>query len=257
VGLFINPVGVLILAVSCMALERWRPLRTQPVRREGLRTDLLHLFVTHTLEVVLAVLVVGAVIGLARRAQLPPLVAVVASQSRTVQAIEALLIADFVGYLWHRFEHRGGVWWRLHAVHHSSVQLDWLASARRHPLGTAIGRAVAALPLVLLGFPVDVLSGVAGLLTLWAILLHANARFPLRFARRIIATPEFHQRHHALADGPGVNFAGLFPLWDLVGGTYADDVADRFGCDAPVPKGYLAQLRFPLARAQKRPTAEP
>jgi sterol desaturase/sphingolipid hydroxylase (fatty acid hydroxylase superfamily) len=45
-----------------------------------------------------------------------------------------LLALDLVLYAIHRLKHRGGFLWRIHSVHHSSEQLDWLAAARAHPL---------------------------------------------------------------------------------------------------------------------------
>jgi sterol desaturase/sphingolipid hydroxylase (fatty acid hydroxylase superfamily) len=244
-GLFINPVGLVLVGGALVAAERWWPKRAQRTLRQGWRTDVAHLVFTHTLEVVLTALLV---VLISRAAGLINS-GLASTLPRGVQFVVALLVADATGYLWHRFEHRGGFWWRVHAVHHSSRQLDWLASARRHPLGSAVGRAVAFTPLALLGFTPDVLGGAAGLLTLWAIVLHANLRLSLRWLRFIVATPAFHQTHHALEhSGRGVNFAGLLPVWDVLGGTFCDEEAQTFGCDAPVPEDYLGQLASPFRR---------
>ena len=44
----------------------------------------------------------------------------------SLQAVLILALVDFVGYWMHRWLH-GRRLWRFHAVHHSSVDLDWLA----------------------------------------------------------------------------------------------------------------------------------
>ncbi|MFM0126177.1 sterol desaturase family protein, partial [Paraburkholderia sp. RL18-101-BIB-B] len=35
-----------------------------------------------------------------------------------------LIVLDFAGYWYHRWQHRFGVWWELHAVHHSQQQMS-------------------------------------------------------------------------------------------------------------------------------------
>jgi sterol desaturase/sphingolipid hydroxylase (fatty acid hydroxylase superfamily) len=50
-------------------------------------------------------------------------------QPLALQFVEALLVADFVGYWSHRLRH-GRKLWPFHAIHHSPERLDWLAAAR-------------------------------------------------------------------------------------------------------------------------------
>jgi sterol desaturase/sphingolipid hydroxylase (fatty acid hydroxylase superfamily) len=80
--------------------------------------------------------------------------------------------------------------------------------------------------------------------------LHANLRLPLGPLRYVIATPAFHRAHHADdAAETSCNFAGVFPVWDLVFGTFRmpDDAPRSFGAGTTaVPAGFLAQLAFPL-----------
>ena len=47
-----------------------------------------------------------------------------------LQAIAILLLGDLIGYWMHRGFH-GARLWRVHAVHHSSVDLDRLSAVRR------------------------------------------------------------------------------------------------------------------------------
>ena len=77
---------------------------------------------------------------------------VISSQPALLQAFEALLWFDLIGYWSHRAFHRIGLLWRYHAVHHSSTDLDWLSSVRVHPLNEAGTRVAQAVPLVLIGY---------------------------------------------------------------------------------------------------------
>lgn len=170
-----------------------------------------------------------------------------------------LLVADFLSYWMHRAFHRGRLW-SFHAVHHSSPRLDWLSSVRLHPVNQAAMRVMQALPLLFLGFEPAVFAVVAPLLTFYAIFLHANVPWrlgPLRFA---IATPRFHRWHHTSeVEGMDKNFAGLFPLFDLLFGTYwmPEQAPERFGAgDECVPAGLWPQLLHPF-RSRARQRARP
>ena len=57
-------------------------------------------------------------------------------QPTWLQGIEIFILGDFIGYWTHRFFHTGR-WWKFHAVHHSSQEVDWLSSLRVHPVNDA------------------------------------------------------------------------------------------------------------------------
>jgi sterol desaturase/sphingolipid hydroxylase (fatty acid hydroxylase superfamily) len=164
-----------------------------------------------------------------------------------LQAIELFVLADFLGYWIHRWFHRARGW-RFHAVHHSAQRLDWLSSVRVHPVNDLLGTLCRAMPLFVLGFRLELVAAWAPLLVLWGLALHANVwwRFgPLRF---VISSPAFHRWHHACEqEGRDKNFAGLFPIWDLLFGTYHLPATPprRCGIDDPVPDGFWGQLAYP------------
>lgn len=163
-----------------------------------------------------------------------------------------LLLLDLAGYWIHRLKHRGGLLWRVHAVHHSSERLDWLAAARAHPLDEVATVALAVVPVVLLGARPTWLAPIAPLLALWAIVLHADVPFRLGPLGAVLASPAFHRWHHA-ANGPrpaGVNFGGFFTVWDRLFGTFhlpAELPAETGVRGEPVPEGWLAQLWHPFS----------
>jgi sterol desaturase/sphingolipid hydroxylase (fatty acid hydroxylase superfamily) len=55
-----------------------------------------------------------------------------------VQALLFLVASDFMLYWLHRMFH-GGAFWKYHAIHHSSEELEWISAARFHPVNLFIG----------------------------------------------------------------------------------------------------------------------
>ena len=261
-------IAFVLLALIFGLLERWRPAAVgQRVLRPGYRTDLIYWLTTPLLTrsmtrigVILALVPLFTLLGrpLTRESVLAgfgPL----AQWSLPAQALAIVVIGDFVGYWTHRAFHRGWAW-RVHAVHHSSEALDWLAAVRVHPLNDLGNRVAQALVLIGLGFSPLAVAAYQPFLTLYAIFLHANIRADFGPLRYVIATPAFHRSHHtSQTEACDKNFAGLLPLWDLLFGTYylpQGRQAQRFGVDGlQVPDGFLAQLLFPFRRAATKAPA--
>lgn len=183
----------------------------------------------------------------------------IAAQPAWAQAILLLLVADFIGYWTHRLFH-GRRLWAFHAVHHSSEELDWLSSVRQHPVNEALGAVLRALPLLLLGFSPVVIAGLAPLLTLHALLLHANLDWSFGRFRTVIASPVFHRWHHSRDEAAmNKNFAGLFPVWDLLFGTFympKGRVPTEFGIVEPMPSTLWGQLAQPFRRNRAEAQAQ-
>jgi sterol desaturase/sphingolipid hydroxylase (fatty acid hydroxylase superfamily) len=174
-------IGLAILATVYAALQYvWPSIRGQRLYRAGFWTDLAYWFLSPvinrgfaTVVVVAALIPVALLVGVA----LPELKngwGPAATLPLWVQAIAILVVGDFIGYWVHRYTHSGW-WWQVHAVHHSSPQLDWLAAARVHPLNDAIGLLGRVVPLVALGFAPIAVAGVAPFVTLYAITLRRAA----------------------------------------------------------------------------------
>lgn len=252
------------LAVVLGTIERlWPAVRGQRRLRRGFLTDAAYWLFTPLVTravtrvaVALAVVLLAAAAGLSLdRAQVQGLAQgspALRGLPLAAQVLLVLLLGDFIGYWTHRAFHRGRLW-PFHAVHHSSTEVDWLSSVRLHPVNDALARLAQALPLLLLGMPAAAVAAYAPILTLYALLLHANVPWtfgPLRF---VIASPTFHRWHHTSeAEGRDRNFAGLFPLWDLLFGTFhlpAGRKPQRFGVDEPVPASLAGQLAYPFRRS--------
>jgi sterol desaturase/sphingolipid hydroxylase (fatty acid hydroxylase superfamily) len=239
--------GFLVAAAIGVGLEKAFPRHRQPVLRPGLRTDVIHFLFTHFLQVVaIAVPIVLAAV------LLHPFVIGATKQWFTthvaVEWVVGYLLLSFLNYWYHRWSHEVPFLWRFHAVHHSSAQLDWVAAARLHPLEFFFGGFLLAPPLILLGFDPKVVGVFAGIETVWAIVIHANVRWRLRWMDRIYPNPDYHHWHHSRqADAIDKNY-GL-PVWDLLFGTYfmpAGRRPERYGIDEPMPPTYLGQLAQPF-----------
>jgi len=168
-----------------------------------------------------------------------------------LQFLLGFLVADLTGYAIHRLFHRHPLW-RFHAIHHSSTHLDWLSSVRVHPVNDAITSFLQLFPLVLLGFKPLIFASVGPFFIFYGLLLHSNVPWDFGPLRTIITSPAFHRWHHASeAHGIDKNFAGLFPMWDLLFGTFYLPVGrqpSQFGITEAIPATFWQQLVWPFSR---------
>lgn len=244
-----------ILALVFAPLERAFPARRgQPFFRPAWRTDAAF-FLGQYLVWNGLVLALIAPLGALFRAWVHGAHAAVASQPFALQVLEVVLLSDLLAYWGHRLQHRVGILWRFHAVHHSAERLDWMAAHREHPLDTAYTLTLINLPALVFGFPVASIAGLVAFRGLWAVYIHSNVRIPLGFLRAIVGSPELHHWHHA-RDREAGNYANLSPLMDLLFGTYRfhDEEPAAFGLCDPLPRSYLGQILHPFRPDSYRPT---
>lgn len=135
-----------------------------------------------------------------------------------------LVVLDFADYWMHRAQHRFEWWWHLHAVHHSQRQMTFWTDQRNHLVDDLLRDAMlAAVALTIGAAPGQFIALVVATRVLESV-QHANLGWRLGPLGRILVAPAFHRRHHAIGighEGPvrGVNFAVLFPWWDMMFGT--------------------------------------
>ena len=242
-----------MLFVVFTPLERIFALhKDKKIFRNGFRTDVFHfLFNRFLIDVFgfLAIVIVAVVFSLLVSERLQ---SAVAAQPLLIQTLEAIAIGNVFAYLAHRLKHEIPFLWRFHSIHHSSEALDWLAAARTHPFDQVFSNALIFVPLYILGFTVEVFGAYLVFSLFHGILLHSNVRFKLNFLRGILATPQYHHWHHS--NHPAArnkNYAGQFPVLDIIFGTYyfpKEITPFVYGIDEDMPKGYLAQLRQPFRR---------
>ncbi len=169
-----------------------------------------------------------------------------------VQALLFLVASDFMLYWLHRLFH-GGEFWKYHAVHHSSEELDWISAARFHPVNLVLGTISVDVILLMAGISPNIMLWVGPFTTFHSAFVHANLNWTLGPFRYVIATPVFHRWHHTpIDDGGNTNFAGTFPIWDILFGTFRmpeGRLPDNYGRDeATMPTEIVGQLAFPFRR---------
>lgn len=182
----------------------------------------------------------------------------VAAQPWWLQALEMVVLSDFLIYWAHRLQHAVPFLWRFHSVHHSAEHLDWLAAHREHPLDSIYTIGIINLPAFVMGFPLETLAGFLAFRGIWAIYIHSNVRLPLGPLRMLIGAPELHHWHHDKARDAG-NYANLSPLMDILFGTYRcpDHEPEAFGINEASPKSYLGHMLNPFRWRSKEPKITP
>ena len=241
----------LLAAILFIPLERLLGVRRgQKLLRPHWQVDLIYVFVN---GVIIRLGLVGlvALALLASRLAVPEgLTQAIAGQPLWLQFVEVALLAD-LGFYWaHRAFHAVPALWRIHRVHHSIEELDWLAAARVHPIDQILTKGASLLPAFALGYSEAAIALFAILYHWHSLLLHANLGFGFGPFSRLIASPAFHRWHHCRDEEAwDRNFAGQLSLWDFLFGTAflpEGRRAERFGIGEPMPAGYGAQLLAPF-----------
>ncbi|ARU04431.1 fatty acid hydroxylase [Comamonas serinivorans] len=166
-----------------------------------------------------------------------------------------LVVFDAVAWAMHWAQHRWDWWWRLHAVHHSQRQMTMWSDNRNHLVDSVLTDLIVAVLALLIGVAPSQFIALVAVSQLLESLQHANLRW--RFGavgERLLISPSFHRRHHAiwLGHSPqqaahqlpadthgeglyqpiavdvktenkaypyGANFGVLFPWWDMLART--------------------------------------
>jgi len=207
---------LIALVVATGICERIWPAERRPVLARGHVQDACYLAL-HALVVIplMTLLSVGAaaLIGHAGWLELRP-----AAHWPGWLLIPLTIVAmDFANWLAHYADHRVGVLWRFHALHHSQEELSVLTSFRAHPLMHTTGFVLATIPVVVL-MPARPIAPV--LITVYVCigtLQHANLRWTFGPAGRVIVSPAYHRLHHDRED-QHLNLGVVLTIWDVLAG---------------------------------------
>jgi sterol desaturase/sphingolipid hydroxylase (fatty acid hydroxylase superfamily) len=259
-----------LLAAIFVPLERLCALHAQRVFRKAFLTDLAYYFLNSLVPKLLLILPLSAIAWGLHHLAPGGLYAAVASLPPGVRFAAALVVGEVGAYWGHRWMHEIPALWRLHAIHHSAEEMDWLVNTRAHPLDVAFTRLCGLVPIYVLGLAqpgarsvdlVPLLYALVG--TTWSFFVHTNVRWRFGQLEWLISTPAFHHWHHT-NDGPAYtnrNYAAIFPWVDRLFGTLhlpKDRWPTRYGIDAPIAPGLAEQLLQPLlgARADRSTAAQ-
>jgi sterol desaturase/sphingolipid hydroxylase (fatty acid hydroxylase superfamily) len=162
-----------------------------------------------------------------------------------------ILAMDLAEYLYHRAQHAIPWLWRRHALHHSDPCVS-ATTTERHWWGDLVLKAVLfGMPLAVLLQPTPADYAVYGALSLWNYLVHANLALGFGRWSFLINSPAYHRLHHARApEHHGANFAALFPIFDVLTGSYRRPTeALETGLDEQ-PATLAEALAWPPQRAE-------
>ncbi|HEV8438167.1 MAG TPA: sterol desaturase family protein [Methylomirabilota bacterium] len=224
------------IALFFVAAERRWPARAQPLLRRGFFTDASYVAIHYLMRVVINGTVAVALAEVGRRILPGGSVGLLNGRPLWVQALTLLLVLDLIFYVMHRLKHRWGWWWRLHETHHSSVDLDWLSSARFHPVEKLVDRTVYLLPLLVLGASSGALLVWAAVDALFGMFIHANVRWRIGPLIYLFVGPEMHRWHHSTDRARReCNYGNNFSIFDWLFGTayLSREEPTRFGVDDP------------------------
>jgi sterol desaturase/sphingolipid hydroxylase (fatty acid hydroxylase superfamily) len=137
--------------------------------------------------------------------------------------VVTLLAMELLAYVLHRVVHRVPIIWRLHAMHHSDVEVDFTTTYRHHPFENMLVMAIGAPFVMLLGAPVAAMVLYQVLRVSVNVLSHSNIRVPEtveRWLKYLLVTPDFHHLHHCsdrrFTDS---NYSATVPWFDYLFGT--------------------------------------
>ncbi|WP_454562459.1 sterol desaturase family protein [Pseudomonas sp. AIG] len=214
--------ALLVSAIVFIPLEKlYSKDPEQNILRPHWRTDLTYFFVSHMLVQFILIFITASSSYIAGWAMSPSLQTSVQSLPLLVQFLLAVLVADLGQYWLHRLYHVVPFLWRIHAVHHSSTHMDWLAGSRVHFIEILLTRTGVLVPLMLLGFAPQALNAYVILVGVQAVLAHANVRINGGWLNYLIVLPRYHHWHHARhKDYIYKNYAIHTPLVDMLFGTF-------------------------------------
>ena len=133
------------------------------------------------------------------------------------QVIFFLILFDFIEYWFHRLEHAWLPLWRIHEVHHSTVDLNWLSGSRQHAFELIIGNIIAGSLFAFWGAGREAVAITLFIESAWGIYNHSNINIKTGYLKYIFNTPEMHRVHHIKkGQGQFSNYATKFTVWDWI-----------------------------------------
>lgn len=132
-----------------------------------------------------------------------------------------LLIKDLGEYLFHRAQHRIPALWAMHSLHHSDPEMAVLTTQRHFWGEQLIKQLTIWSATLMLITPTSDIIVAYGLFALVNLVTHCDLPINLGRWSWVINSPAYHRRHHSrLPEHYDSNFAAIFPIFDVLCGTY-------------------------------------
>lgn len=157
----------------------------------------------------------------------------------TWPVMAACFFAEDCAYYWfHRLAHERRWFWASHVIHHTSQHYN-LTTALRQTWTGALGlNFIFWLPLILIGFPPEMVLMFQAISLVYQFWIHTEAIDRLGPLEWVMNTPSHHRVHHAInPQYLDANYAGVLIIWDRLFGTFvAEDKS------IPIRYGVVSQL---------------
>jgi len=212
----LGPALMICTLVGLTLLEGRYPARSDPSQR---LLNIAMLVARLIPAVFLAPAVSAAVVALADRLGLP---AVAGPAWPPLMAAAAYILAMDLGeYMFHRAQHAIPFLWRMHSLHHSDPCMN-ATTTDRHWWGDTVIKALTIWPLAAILFRPSVTTLAAyGFIATYHYFSHANLRVSFGRLSWLLNSPAYHRTHHSSDPAHhGANFASLFPIFDVIVGSY-------------------------------------
>ena len=181
-----------------------------------------------------------------------------------VRVVAAVVVYDFVAFAVHVGIHRSDKLWSVHKVHHSSLQLDGLATTRTHMFEHLLRNVPAQATLFALGMSASTVATTLVIYAAFALNGHSNLRIGGRWLEMVFVTPRLHRLHHLPATTQN-NFGTVFTVWDRLFHRFVSRDArptERTGVPGEIdeyPQRFVSAFCRPMneARARRPSRLEP
>jgi sterol desaturase/sphingolipid hydroxylase (fatty acid hydroxylase superfamily) len=136
----------------------------------------------------------------------------------------SVVVLDFIVYLQHVMFHQVPIFWCLHRMHHTDLNIDVTTGSRFHPIEIFISMVIKVGVVIGLGIPPVAVVIFEVFLNVMAMFNHGNIYIPSgidRVLRWLVVTPDMHRIHHSvLPQETYSNYGFNISLWDRLFGTY-------------------------------------
>ena len=135
----------------------------------------------------------------------------------------ALILLDYLLYLWHVAFHKAAFLWRFHQVHHVDLDMDASTAIRFHFGEMVMSTALQILQILSIGVTPLTFSIWNTWLISEIMFHHSNVELPFgveRWLCKIVVTPRMHGIHHSLVrEELNSNWSSGLTVWDWLHGT--------------------------------------
>jgi sterol desaturase/sphingolipid hydroxylase (fatty acid hydroxylase superfamily) len=176
-------------------------------------------------------------------------------------ALAYIVTLDLLEYLFHRAQHAIPALWAMHSLHHSDPAMNVSTTGRHFWLEQAIKSVTIYLAASLLFAAPPVIIIIYAAVSFYNFFPHMNLR--VGFRRFVLLnSPQYHRIHHSSQLlHRNQNFAALFPIFDVIGGTHYMPAADEYPAtgldDGDCPVNLTEAIAWPARGVLRRSLRQP